>query len=108
MSTLPALAGRVVSPELAAGLRLLDTAKRAGFTFRRIAPGPDGPLEGLRETGGWRDVIHLGGFSHGCYAWRERRSSLLLPATAARAQIRAQGGALDVLAEVLGWPELPA
>ncbi|MCA1707174.1 MAG: hypothetical protein LC808_29465 [Actinobacteria bacterium] len=36
-----------------------------------------------------------------------RRSSLLLPATATRAQIRTQGAALDVLTEVLRWPELP-
>lgn len=94
------------SPDVAVGMRLLDAAKRDGFTFRRIAPGPDGPLEGVREIDGWRDVIHLGGFSSDCYAWRERRSSLVLPASA-RAQIRTQGSALDVLTEVLGWPELP-
>src|ERR1700742_2234621 len=95
------------SQDLAAGMRLLDDAKRHGFTFRRIAPGPDGPLEGVREVDGWRDVIHLGGFSDGCYAWRERRSSLVLPASATRAQIRNEGSALAVLTEVLGWPELP-
>jgi len=94
------------SPDLIAGKRLLDGAKRSGFAFRRIAPGPDGPLEGVRETCGWRDTIHLGGFSGDCYAWRERRSSLVLPSSA-RAQIRAQGSALDVLNEVLKWPELP-
>jgi hypothetical protein len=94
-------------PDLTTGMRLLDDAKRHGFTFRRVAPGPDGPLEGIRETQGWRDVVHLGRFSNGCYAWRERRSSLLLPATATQAQIRTRGNAVDVLTEVLGWPELP-
>ena len=95
------------SADVITGKRLLDAAKARGFCFRRIAPGPDGPLEGIRETQRWRDVVHLGGFSHGCYAWRERRSSLLLPATATRAQIRTRGSAVDVLTEVLGWPELP-
>ena len=95
------------NPDLVTGKRLLDAAKGHGFTFRRIAPGPDGPLEGVRETAGWRDVVHLGGFSNRCYAWRERRSSLLLSATASRAQIRTQGSAQDVLTEVLSWPELP-
>lgn len=82
-------------PDVVAGKRLLDAVKRLGFVFRRIAPGPDGPLEGVRESAGWRDTIHLGGFSSDCYAWRERRSSLVLPSSA-RAQLRTQGSALDV------------
>ncbi|HEX2300271.1 MAG TPA: hypothetical protein VHH34_17460 [Pseudonocardiaceae bacterium] len=94
------------SPELTTGMRLLDDIKRRGFTFHRIAPGPDGPLEGIRETDGWRDTIHIGGFSSDCYAWRERRSSLILPG-GGLVTIRVQGAALDVLTEVLDWPELP-
>lgn len=74
--------------------------------FRRIAPGLEGPLEGVRETAVWRDTVHLGGFSDDCYAWRERRSSLVLPSST-RARMRTQGSALDVLTEVLSWPELP-
>src|SRR2546423_3031307 len=31
------------SPDLVAAMRLLDAAKDAGFTFQRLAPGPDGP-----------------------------------------------------------------
>jgi hypothetical protein len=38
------------SPDLAAAKRLLDAAKDQGFRFQRIAPGPDGPLRGVRET----------------------------------------------------------
>jgi hypothetical protein len=95
-----------VSTDVIAGKRLLDAAKQHGFAFRRIAPGPDGPLEGVRETDGWRDTIYLGGFSSDCFAWRERQSSLVLPC-GALVQIRTQGSALDVLTDVLGWPELP-
>jgi hypothetical protein len=40
-------------PQLAAAKRLLDAAKDAGFTFARIAPGPDGPLRGTRQTREW-------------------------------------------------------
>jgi hypothetical protein len=42
------------SPDLVTGMRLLDAAKRNGFVFRRIAPGPDGPLEGVRQSAEWR------------------------------------------------------
>jgi hypothetical protein len=38
------------SPDLAAAKRLLDAAKDQGFTFQRVALGPDGPLRGIRET----------------------------------------------------------
>jgi hypothetical protein len=92
--------------DLVISMRLLDAAKRNGFAFRRIGLGPDGPLEGVRESAEWRDVIHLGGFSSGCYAWRERQSSLLVPG-GALVQTRIQGSALRVLNEVLTWPELP-
>jgi hypothetical protein len=42
------------SPDLAAAKRLLDAAKRGGFSFQRVAPGPDGPLwaYGKPSTGG--------------------------------------------------------
>ncbi len=80
------------SADVITGKRLLDAVKRQGFVFRRIAPGPDGPLEGVREINGWRDVIYLGGFSSSCYAWRERRSSLILPGTRGH---RRDGGASE-------------
>jgi hypothetical protein len=94
------------SPDLATGRRLLDAVKGCGFTFARIAPGPDGPIEGVRENDQWRDVIHIGGFSSSCYAWRERQSSLIVPG-GALVQIRTEGSPLDVLTEVLNWSELP-
>lgn len=49
------------SPDLVAGMRLLDLTKHHGFQFQRIAPGPDGPLWGVRETDDWQDTIYLGG-----------------------------------------------
>lgn len=94
------------SPDVVTGMRLLDAVKRHGFAFRRIAPGPDGPLEGIRESAEWRDVIHLGGFSSGCHARRERQSSLIVPG-GSLVQMRTQGSALAVLDAVLTWPELP-
>jgi hypothetical protein len=36
--------------------RLLDHARRDGFTFQRAAPGADGPLVGYRLSDGWLDV----------------------------------------------------
>jgi hypothetical protein len=94
------------STDVITGKRLLDAVKRHGFVFARIAPGPDGPIEGIRENAEWRAVIHIGGFSSGCYAWRERQTSLVVPG-GSLVKIRAEGSALDVLNEVLGWPELP-
>jgi hypothetical protein len=96
------------SPEVITGKRLLDAVKRQGFVFHRIAPSPDGPLEGVREAGQWRDVIHLGGFCTGCWAWRERVSSLIVPGGALVAT-RVAGDALTVLNTVLTWetPEVP-
>jgi hypothetical protein len=94
------------SPDVITGKHLLDAVKRHGFVFQRIAPGPDGPIEGVRENDQWCDVIHIGGFSSSCYAWRERQSSLIVPG-GSLVRIRTQGSVLDVLTEVLGWPELP-
>jgi len=78
------------SPELAAAERLLDAAKELGFTFQRIAPGPDGPLLGVRETAGYRDTCYLSGFGEGCSATRTRKYSLIVP------------GGLPVAAQVSG------
>jgi hypothetical protein len=70
---------RAESPDLAAAKRLLDAAKRGGFCFQRVAPGPDGPLWGVRETLEWRDTLYLAGFGQACTATRARRSSLITP-----------------------------
>jgi hypothetical protein len=94
------------SPDVITGKRLLDAVKRQGFVFARIAPGPDGPIEGVRKNDQWRDVIRIGGFSSSCYAWRERQSSLIIPG-GSLVRIRTEGSVLDVLNEVLTWPELP-
>jgi hypothetical protein len=66
------------SPELTAAKRLLDAAKSQGFTFQRIAPGPDGPLLGIRETVDYRDTCYLGGFGEGCCATRARKYRLVV------------------------------
>ncbi|MGH3916800.1 MAG: hypothetical protein ACRDTC_25835 [Pseudonocardiaceae bacterium] len=92
------------SPDVVVGMRLLDHAKSQGFTFRRIAPGPDGPLEGVRDTDQWRDTIYLGGFSEGCSATRSRKSPLLVPGDLLVTD-RVAGDALNVLNTVVSrWP----
>lgn len=90
------------SPEVAAAKRLLDDAKERGFSFRRLAPGPDGPLWGQRETMDWVDEIYLGGFwrENSCNATRRRRSSLVLPGGLPVAE-QVTGDALTVLHTVL-------
>jgi hypothetical protein len=88
------------SAELAAAKRLLETAKRGGFSFQRVAPGPDGPLWGVRETDDWRDTIYLAGFGHACTATRARKSSLIIPGGPLVIQ-RVNGDALSVLHTVL-------
>lgn len=90
------------SPDVVIAKRLLDQLKLVGFQFQRIAPGEDGPLVGNRVTGNCVDVIRLEGFSRGCGAWRERRSSLILPG-GGLVERRVDGSALDVLTEVLSW-----
>src|SRR3954470_12259453 len=72
----------VDGPELTAAKRLLDAAKSQGFTFQRIAPGPDGPLLGVRETVDYRDTCYLSGFGEGCSATRARKYSLVVPGPA--------------------------
>lgn len=88
------------SPDLAAAKRLLDAAKRGGFSFQRVAPGPDGPLWGLRETLWWRDTIYLAGCSEACSATRARKSSLIVPGGPLVTQ-RVDGDALTVLHTVV-------
>lgn len=88
------------SPELAAAKRLLDLAKSQGFTFQRIASGPDGPLFARRETTEHRDEIYLGGFGDSCHATRARKSSLIVPG-APLITARVSGDALSVLHTVL-------
>ncbi|MGH3784292.1 MAG: hypothetical protein ACRDRO_27650 [Pseudonocardiaceae bacterium] len=90
------------SPDVAAAMRLLDAAKNGGFVFQRIAPGPDGPLRGVRQTEQWRDEIYLGGFwePDSCSATRRRRSSLVVPGGLPVAE-ELCGDALTVLHTVL-------
>ncbi len=90
------------SPDLVMAKRLLDQAKLDGFQFRRVAPGEDGPLVGNRVTGGWADTIHIQGFSRDCFAWRQRRSSLIVTAEG-MVERRVEGSAVDVLNEVVTW-----
>jgi hypothetical protein len=88
------------SPNLAAAKRLLDAAKRGGFSFQRVTPGPDGPLWGVRETLRWRDTAYLAGFSHACTATRAPKSSLIIPGGPLVTQ-RLEGDALSVLHTVV-------
>ncbi|HET9253936.1 MAG TPA: hypothetical protein VFO16_01895 [Pseudonocardiaceae bacterium] len=94
------------SPDLMIAKRLLDYAKQSGFEFRRAAPGEDGPLVGHRASGSWEDLIHIGGFSRGCFAWRKRTSSLILPGGGLMDR-EVEGSALQVLNEVLTWEPGP-
>lgn len=94
------------SPEVVIAKRLLDHAKRAGFTFQRAALGVDGPLVGHRVGDDWMDLIHIEGFSRDCLAWRQRTSALIVSADAL-VRRRVQGSALDVLHEVLTWEPRP-
>lgn len=90
------------SPDVATAKLLLDVAKDRGFVFVRIAPGPDGPLRGVRETLEWRDEMYLAGFwaPDSCSATRRRRSSLIVPGgLPIAAQLR--GDALTVLHTVV-------
>jgi hypothetical protein len=90
------------SPDLAAAKRLLDAAKEQGFTFQRIAPGPDGPLRGVRRTVEFVDEVYVGGCGQpdSCTAIRRRRSSLVVPGGLPVTQ-RMIGDALTVLHTVV-------
>ena len=94
------------SPDVVIGMRLLDLAKCHGFRFRRIAPGADGPLWGVRDTESWRDTVYLSGFwaPDSCSATRRRKSSLLVPGELLVTE-RVSGDALNVLNTVVSyWP----
>jgi len=67
------------SPDLVIAKRLLDHLKLRGFEFRRTALGVDAPLVGRRVSDDWVDTIQIEGFSRGCFAWRQRVSSLIVP-----------------------------
>jgi len=90
------------SPDLVIAKRLLDHVKARGFQFQRVAEGPDGALLGTRRTAEWTDVVFIDGFSRGCYAIRELKTSLLVP-DGALVERRATGDALNVLNAVLTW-----
>ena len=61
----------------------------------RIAPSPDGPLRGIRETIEFLDS---------CTAIRRRRSSLVVP-NGQPVAARVDGDAIDVLHTVVAdWP----
>ncbi|MGH3902726.1 MAG: hypothetical protein ACRDTE_00765 [Pseudonocardiaceae bacterium] len=94
------------SPDLVIAKRLLDHVKARGFQFQRVAEGPDGALLGIRNIGDWTDTVYLDGFSRGCYAMRERRTSLVVP-DSALVERRATGDALNVLNTVLTWETEP-
>jgi hypothetical protein len=94
------------SPDVVIAKRLLDHAKRGGFTFQRAAPGADAPLVGYRVGDGWVDLVHLEGFSRDCFAWRKRTSSLIVSQDTL-VQCWVEGGALEVLTEVLTWEPRP-
>lgn len=93
---------RTDSPDLAIAKRLLDYLKLQGFEFQWIAPGEDGPLVGIRVSDDWSDLVHIEGFSSDCFAWRKRRSSLIVPGDGF-VERRTQGHALTVLNDVLTW-----
>jgi hypothetical protein len=84
------------SPDIEVAKRLLDVAKSQGFVFQRIAPGPDGPLHGVRETTAYVETCYLGGFGEGCSATRARKYSLIVPSGLPITE-RINGDALTVL-----------
>lgn len=94
------------SPDLVIAMRLLDSLKLCGFEFSRSAPGEDGPLMGHRISGDRVDLVLIEGFSRNCFAWRQRASSLIIPGSG-QVERQVDGGAIDVLNEVLAWESGP-
>ncbi len=97
---------RTDSPDLVIAKRLLDHLKARGFQFQRAAPGEDGPLVGNRVSDDWVDLVHIEGFSRGCFAWRKRTSSLIVSGEGL-VERRVHGHALTVLNDVLTWETAP-
>lgn len=93
---------RTESPDLVLAKRLLDELKLRGFEFQWSAPGVDGPLVGNRINGDSVDLIQIDGFSRGCFARRQRTSSLIVPEDALMER-QVAGSALDVFHAVLSW-----
>lgn len=94
------------SPDMVIAKRLLDYAKLGGFTFQRAAPGADAPLVGYRVCDDCVDLIHIEGFSRGCFAWRKRTSRLMVsPDSLVQRQV--EGSAVVVLNDVLTWEPGP-
>ena len=48
------------------------------------------------------DLIHIEGFSRGCFAWRKRTSRLIV-SPHSLVQRHVEGSAVDVLNDVLTW-----
>jgi hypothetical protein len=90
------------SPDLALAKQLLDQTKLRGFMFGRTGPGEEASLVGQRINGDRVDIIHIAGFSHDCFAVRQRTSPLIIPGNGL-VERRVEGSALDVLHEVLTW-----
>lgn len=88
------------SPDLVAAKQLLDAAKQGGFRFVRVAPGPDGPLWGVRESLEWRDTLYLAGFGQACTATRARKFCLIVPSGPLVTK-RIEGDAISVLHTVV-------
>ena len=97
----------VEGPDLKAAKRLLDLAKDNGFRFERTEPGQDGALWGERAGVGWADYVLIGGFSEGCFAYRARKSSLIV-ASELLIEKQVSGNALEVLQEISEWDVDPA
>lgn len=100
--TMASMSMKTESADLVLAKRLLDHAKLSGFEFERVAPGEDGPLVGHRVSNDWVDLIHIEGFSCDCFAWRKRRSALIVRGGGLMEQ-QVNGSAVHVLNEVLSW-----
>ena len=94
--------GETDTPDLVIAMRLLDNLKLCGFEFRRSAPGEDAGLIGHRISGERVDLVLIEGFSRGCFAWRQRTTSLIIPGSGL-VERQIEGSAIDVMNEVLTW-----
>lgn len=101
-ATMAGMSVKTESADLVLAKRLLDHAKLCGFEFERAAPGEDGPLVGHRVSNSWVDLVHLEGFSCDCFAWRKRRSPLIVRGDGL-VERQVTGSAVNVLNEILTW-----